>query len=149
MAGLIPFNQRNIGLAHSGTGFESFYNMLDDFFSEGSPSSRSLLKDTFKMDIIDKGKEYIVEAELPGIKKECITLSVEEEMLVVSVKHEENTKEEKAYIHRERKVTSMVRRVHLADAKLDDISAKLEEGILVISIPKNIKTQTTRKIDIK
>ncbi len=31
MAGLIPFNRRNSSLARTGTGFDDFYNMLDDF----------------------------------------------------------------------------------------------------------------------
>jgi len=37
----------------------------------------------------------------------------------------------------------------MSGAKLDEIKAKLEEGVLTVSIPKNIKTNTSRKIEIE
>ena len=150
MAGLIPLNRRNNGLARAGanTGFEDFYNMLDDFFSDGLLQGRSLLRDTFKIDIEETEQEYRVEAELPGVKKEEIDLNVDDESLCITV----NRVEEgggKNYIHRERRFTSMSRRVRLAGAKLDAIKAKLEGGVLTVTIPKETKAEASRKIDIE
>ena len=150
MAGLVPFNRRNANLTRAGAGFDDFYNMLDDFFSDGTMSGRNLLRDTFKIDIVENDNEYIVEAEIPGIRKEEIDLNIEEETLSISVnRSEEVNKDEKNYIHRERRSTAMSRRIRLQGAKLDEISAKLEEGILSITIPKNIVTNSSRKIEIK
>jgi len=147
-----PFNRKNTGLARTATGFEDFYNMLDDFFSDGLTSNRSLLSDTFKIDIEAKENEYLIEAELPGIKKEEIDLNIDGDDLCISVNRVEETNEDgkagKNYIHRERRVTSMSRRVRLADAKLDEIKAKLNDGVLAVTIPKNVKVNTSRKIDI-
>jgi HSP20 family protein len=125
--------------------------MLDDFFSDGlMPSARSLQRDTFKMDIQDKETEYLIEAELPGVRKEEIELNIEDNNLCVSVNRvEEHSKDGKNYIHRERRASSMSRRVRLEGAKLDEIRAKLEDGVLAITVPKNIRTNTTRKIDIE
>lgn len=150
MAGLVPFNRRNSSLARSGTGFEDFYNMLDDFFSDSwiSPD-RSLLRDTFKIDIQETDSEYRIEAELPGIKKEEIDLGIEEDNLCISVnRNEEVNKDGTNYIHRERRSSSMSRRVRLVNAKLDETKAKLEEGILTVTIPKNEKANSSLKIDI-
>jgi len=149
MAGLIPFNSRkNTELARAGTGFD-LYNMLDDFFSDSLMSSRNLLRDTFKIDIEEKDTEYLVEAELPGIKKEEIDLNIDNETLSISVNRtEEQNKDGKNFIHRERRATSMSRSIRLANAKLDAITAKLDEGILAITIPKDEKATTSRKIDI-
>lgn len=150
MAGLVPFNRRNSSLARSGTGFEDFYNMLDDFFSDSwiSPG-RSLLRDTFKIDIQETDSEYRIEAELPGIKKEEIDLGIEEDNLCISVnRNEEVNKDGTNYIHRERRSSSMSRRVRLVNAKLDETKAKLEEGILTVTIPKNEKANSSLKIDI-
>lgn len=150
MAGLVPFNQRNSSLARSGTGFEDFYNMLDDFFSDSwiSPG-RSLLRDTFKIDIQETDSEYRIEAELPGIKKEEIDLGIEEDNLCISVnRNEEVNKDGTNYIHRERRSSSMSRRVRLVNAKLDETKAKLEEGILTVTIPKNEKANSSLKVDI-
>ena len=150
MAGLVPFNRRNANLTRAGAGFDDFYNMLDDFFSDGMTPSRNLLRDTFKIDIVESDNEYIVEAEIPGIKKEEIDLNIEEDTLSISVnRSEEVNKDEKNYIHRERRSTAMSRRIRLQGAKLDEITAKLEEGILVVTIPKNVVTNSSRKIEIK
>ena len=149
MTGLIPFNLRNTGLVRTGAGFEDFYNMIDDFFSSGT-TGRNLLRDSFKIDVVEKEKEYIVEAELPGTKKEEIDLNIDEDTLCISVNHtEETAKDDKNYIHKERRATSMNRRIRLSDTKLDEISAKLEDGVLTITIPKDIKVASSRKIDIK
>jgi len=149
MAGLIPFNiRRNTDFARSST---DLYNMLDDFFNDGlMPGNRNLLKDTFKLDIEETEKEYLIEAELPGVKKEEIGLDVEDDNLCISVNRtEEDNKDGKNYIHRERRVTSMSRRVRLANVNLDEIKAKLDDGILTVTIPKDEKTSTSRKINIE
>ena len=148
MTGLIPFNLRNTGLIRTGTGFEDFYNMIDDFFNDGA-ANRNLLRDSFKIDIVENEKEFIVEAELPGIKKEEVDINVDEGTLSITVnRSEETNKEEKNYIHRERRVASMNRRVRLSGTKLDEISAKLEDGVLLVTIPKVVKVANSRKIDI-
>ena len=150
MAGLVPFNRRNSSLARSGTDFEDFYNMLDDFFSDSWTSpGRSLLRDTFKIDIQETDSEYRIEAELPGIKKEEIDLGIEEDNLCISVNRNEEVNEDGTnYIHRERRSSSMSRRVRLVNAKLDETKAKLEEGILTVTIPKDEKASSSLKIDI-
>jgi len=148
MAGLIPFNRNSF--TRAGIGFEDLHNMLDDFFSDNRVQSRSLLRDTFKIDIAETDKEYYVEAELPGIKKDEINLSVEDDNLCISVnRSEEVDRDDKNYIHRERRASSMSRRIHLADAKLDEIKASLKEGILTVTIPKYVKMETSRRIDIE
>jgi len=150
MAGLIPFNRRNTNLARTATGFEDFYNMLDDFFTDGMMPNRNLLRDTFKIDIEEKENEYLIEAELPGVRKEEIDLNIEEDNLCITVNRSEDVnKDGKNYIHRERRASTMSRRVRLSGAKLDEIKAKLEDGVLNIVIPKDIKASTSRKIDIE
>jgi len=151
MAGLVPFNRKNTNLARTGgTGFEDFYNMLDDFFSDSWFQGRNLVKDTFKIDIEEADTEYRIEAELPGIKKEEIDLGIEDDNLCISVNRtEEANKNGKNYIHRERRLTSMSRRVRLANAQLDRIKARLDDGVLIVTIPKDEKANTSRKIDIE
>ena len=150
MTRLIPFNRKSTSLPQSVNGFESFYNMLDDFFNDGRTPSRSLSKDTFKIDIEDRENEYLIEAELPGIQKEEMDLNIEEDTLCISVNRAEDVnKDGKNYIHRERRSSSMSRRIHLAGANLEEIKAKLEDGVLQVTIPKEVKTNTSRKINIE
>ncbi|STO53326.1 Uncharacterised protein [Exiguobacterium aurantiacum] len=80
MAGLIPFNKKRNDLMN--LGFNDFSNMLDDFFSaSGLPFERSLRHDTFKVDIKDEADKYVIEAEVPGVKKKIFKL---QSMMVVS-----------------------------------------------------------------
>jgi HSP20 family protein len=143
MAGLVPFNRRGRDLMN--TGFEDFYNLLDDFFTP-----RSMERGTFKLDVQDNEKEYIIEAELPGISKEEINLDLSEGRLTIGVKQTESSEDSrKNYVHRERRVTSMNRSVYLADAQPDGITAKLNNGMLSIVVQKQEKQMKSRKIDIE
>ena len=150
MIGLIPINRRSSnGLARTGTSFGNIYNMFDDFFGDGLMLRRSLFGDSFRLDIAEKEEEYLVEAELPGITKDEIDLSVDGGNLCISVNHtEEASNENKNFIHRERRTSSMSRVVRLAGAKLDEINAKLDDGVLTIAIPKDVKAKNPRKIEI-
>lgn len=148
MAGLIPFNKRNPSLI--GSSINNFQNMLDDFFTENWLPNRNLMRDTFKIDVEETDKEYLIHAELPGIQKNEISLDINEGRLSISVNKEENLNEEKKnYIHRERRFMSMSRSIYLSDGKADDIKAKLEDGMLMITVPKQDKTKNMVKIDIE
>lgn len=150
MAGLVPFNRRSNRPV--GSGFGNFYGMLDDFFSDEFPMPRrSLIRDTFKLDVEEKDKEYVVEAEMPGVKKEEISLEMRDEMLCISVEREEELEEEKKnYIHKERKYSSMSRSVYLKDVDSKNIKAKLDDGVLKINIPKLEKSESEKnKIEIE
>ena len=151
MAGLIPFNNRkNTGLANTSTGFNDFYNMLDDFFNDSFLPNRNLMRDTFKLDIEEKENEFLIEAEVPGVNKEEIELNIDGDNLRITInRSEEANKDGKNYIHRERRSTSMSRSVRLAGAKLEEIKAKLDGGVLAVTIPKDAAINASRKIEIE
>ena len=148
MASLIPFNRRNTDLIN--TGFDELYNMLDDFFTESFMPSRSLARDTFKVDVQENEKEYIVEAELPGAEKDEIKLELNDGRLNISVEREEKSEEEKKnYIHKERRYSSMCRSIYLQDVESKNATAKLENGVLTVNIPKIEKVDNTKLIEIE
>ena len=148
MSGLIPFNRKQNDLMN--IGFDDFSNMLDDFFTGSWPIQRSLAGDTFKIDIQDNDTEYTIEAELPGVKKEDVEITLNDGRLNLSVKKEEvSENKSKKYIHRERKYAQMSRSILLADADDEDIKAKLEEGVLTIQVPKKQHEDTSKRIMIE
>lgn len=123
--------------------------MPDDFFSGVLPG-RSLLRDTFKIDVSETDSQHLVEAELPGIKKEEIKLNLENEILCISVIREKTTEQhDKAYVHKERRTSSMSRNIRLVNAKPDEIKAKLEHGVLTVIVPKQEKVSNSHRIDIE
>lgn len=148
MAGLIPFNRKRGDLMN--IGFDDFSNMVDDFFMGSWPIQRNLAGDTFKIDIQDNDIEYKIEAELPGVKKEDIEITLNEGKLNLLVRKEESFEEEnKRYIHRERKFCKMERNILLADADAENINAKLEEGVLTVTVPKKEQIDTSKRIMIE
>jgi HSP20 family protein len=148
MAGLVPFNKRKSDFMN--VGIDDFYGMLDDFFTEGWPFRKNLTVGSFKVDIQEDGKNYFVAAELPGVKKEELSIAMDEGKLRISVTRDENTEEEnKNYVHRERRYCSMHRDILLADANAAGIKAKLDNGILSITVPKKEKQDNSVKIEIE
>jgi HSP20 family protein len=146
MTGLIPFNRRYSALP---TGFEDFYNVLDDFFSDGTGTRRNISRDTFKLDVEETPESFLIQAELPGAKRDEIGLELNDGVLTISVKKEENIEEEKKnYLHRERRLTSMSRKIHLPEVRADGIKAKLEEGVLNIVLEKESKTKKAISIEV-
>ena len=106
---LVPFNRRNLIRRND---FDGFYNVLDDFFSDTPLMQRDLRNDTFKLDIEEKDKEYILEADLPGIDKDEIDINLDKGRLTISITREDSEDvEEKNYIHKERRYCSMSRRL--------------------------------------
>jgi HSP20 family protein len=148
MAGLVPFNRRSTSLFNSG--FEDFYNMLDDFFNDNWPSSGIMSRGSFRIDIQEDDRQYIVEAELPRVNKEEINLELNDGRLTISVVREEKKEEEKKnYVHRESHYSSMSRSVYLANAAEEGITAKMDNGILRIIVPKQDSSTMIKKIDIE
>ena len=146
MAGLIPFN-KYFGRPAV---FEEFYNMLDDLFNDTRFPKRRWAGDTFKLDVQETDKEYVIEAELPGARKEDISVEYNEGRLTIAFNREESVDEErKNYIHKERRYQSMQRSLYLPDTNADGIKAKLENGILLINVPKQPTAGSSYKIDVE
>lgn len=149
MANLVPFNRKRRDLER--LGFGDFRNMLDGFFSDMWMPERTLIHDTFKIDVKENENDYVVEAELPGVEKEEIDLKLNDGRLSISIKRDERMEEEdkeRNYIHKERRFCSMSRTVYLEDAVTEGINAKLENGLLSITVPKKAREERSKRIDI-
>lgn len=116
-----------------------------DLFESG-PQGRWLVAPT---DVVDKGDLYEVRADLPGVRKENIEVSLVGQTLQVEGK-EMQEKEEKGknYVTRERAYAGFSRSVLLPeDVVSDKISAKYEDGVLTVTVPK-AHPEPTRKIPV-
>lgn len=102
------------------------------------------------VDITEDKKEYLINAELPGVKKEDVKVTVEHGMLTIrgERKFEHEEKEEKA--HRiERAYGSFMRSFSVPDdADAGKIDAEFKDGMLKIRLPKS-ETAKPKQIDIK
>lgn len=141
---------RRNGFGLQNRGFEDFYNMMDSFFNEEFPSKRTNME-SFKVDIIENDNEYTVEAELPGFEKEDISIEFDEGRLTLKAEKSESIDESdksKNYIHRERKMSKVSRRMYFKDVDEENIKASLDKGVLNIQIPKKADLQRVKNIQI-
>ena len=125
-------------------------NLFDDFFndpfgmmnvSEGhNPLYGKHAKNLMKTDIREKENSYELAVDLPGFKKDEISIDLSNGYLTIEaakgLDKDEQDKEGK-YIRKERYAGSMSRSFYVGNAiTQDDIKAKYESGILRLSVPK-------------
>jgi HSP20 family protein len=132
--------------------FENLGNKVHRIFGE-FPSSFDY-SNTFspKIDISEDEKNVYFEAEVPGIKKEDINISLEDNILTIKgEKKLYDNKKEKTLIRNERIYGSFTRSFTLhEEINPDAAKAEFENGILKISLEKAIhKTTKERQIQIK
>jgi len=99
------------------------------------------------VDVKETDKEVLIKADLPGIKKEDIDVSVDEDQLVIKGERKMKKEEKgKDYIRVERNYGSFYRSFSLGvPVKEDEIRADYKNGVLEITIPK-AEVKKPRKI---
>ncbi len=102
------------------------------------------------VDIQEKEDRFIIKADLPGIPPEDIEVTMDNGVLTIKGERVDEKEEDKEGYHRiERVRGSFYRRFSLPDtADASGIEAKGENGVLMITIPKQQKAQP-RKIEVK
>ncbi|MBU5317912.1 Hsp20 family protein, partial [Clostridium bornimense] len=85
------------------------------------------------------------------VKKEDISLEYKDNNLTISAKRDETIDEEKDnYVRKERHHGTFSRTFYVEDIKEDSISAKFDNGELIVTLPKLPKTEEkVNKIDIQ
>lgn len=140
----------------------SFDKLFDQMMSDSFPSFGKNFGVEFfgkssypKCDVIDTSNSIQIKAEIPGLSKEEVDISVEKNVLTIRGSKNaetEDVSEDKTYIFKELKHSSFSRRFALGE-NLDskNISAKFNNGILEINIPKLVKNEEekTTKISIE
>lgn len=102
------------------------------------------------VDITEDDKEYLVTAELPGLKKEDVKVTVEQGVLLLQGERKFEKEEKNRRYHRvERAYGSFVRSFSVPDdAEGTKISADFKEGILRVHLPKSEHAKP-KSIDVK
>ena len=125
-----------------------FGDLVDDLFkgflvrpmyAEGrEPAAR------VRVDVTERDGAYLVHAELPGVKKEDIQLTIDGAQVTLSaeIKREKDAKEGERVLHTER-VYGKVSRSFTLPQEIDDAAAqaKFTDGVLELTLPKKAAAQ--------
>jgi len=124
------------------------YRPLDLMVRENEPLFRTPLAN-----IKDLKDHFEISAELPGLEKSNIELTIKDDIMEIKGEHKEETKEEKEgqLVRREYHSSSYYRAFNLPEnIDKDNIDANLDKGILTVKIPKVTPPRPEKKkIEIK
>ncbi len=142
---LIPFDHHMRRMAN----FDPFRELED---MERSFWGGSHSVNPFRTDVIDTGDAYQLQAELPGFKKEDISIDVENDVLTISAerKYENDESGKNSYVKRERFYGSFSRSFDVSGINVDGIEAAYTDGVLTLTMPKKVEqTPAKRSLEIK
>jgi HSP20 family protein len=145
----MPASRRSSFLSPWSDDFWEPTRWFDDFF--GRDMSNFPMDSRFlspAIDIEESNDEYVVSADLPGIKKEDISIECHENQLTISAERKYESNEGKKHDRRERFYGTYQRSFTLPSGiDPDKIEASYEGGVLNIRIPKG-EQQKARRIEI-
>ena len=130
--------------------FDDFYDDFEnEFFGRKNPLYGKHSKNMMKTDIRETDHSYELDIDLPGFKKEDIDVTLENGYLTISTSKgiDKDAKDNDGkYIRRERYSGSMSRSFYVGEGIThEDIKAKYEDGILKLSMPKDLDKQIENK----
>ncbi|OGA72064.1 MAG: heat-shock protein Hsp20 [Betaproteobacteria bacterium RIFCSPLOWO2_12_FULL_65_14] len=132
------------------TRFDPFNDLVDDFFKGflvrplAVESGRSDALPRMKVDVAEKNGAYVVSAELPGVKKEDIQITIDgaQVTLAAEVKREKEVSQDERVLHAERTYGKVSRSFALPQ-EIDEAKAeaKFRDGVLELTLPKKAAAQ--------
>lgn len=147
---LVKFtNGQRSGLVRS-----PYTDIFDTLFNSEPFFSRSVVSNVPAVNIAETDNEYHVELAVPGLKKEDIKISVDQDQLKISAEQKSETvenDEDKKYSRKEFNFSSFTRAFTLPDlADQSKIEAQYHDGILSVSVAKKEEAKVVvREISVK
>ena len=140
-------------------------NLFDDFFADPFENGfdRSFFggqnalygkhaKNLMKTDVRETEDSYELDIDLPGFKKDEVSVELKNGCLTIQAAKgldKEETDKKGKYIRQERYAGACSRSFYVGEAvEPEDVSAKFEDGILTVSVPKNAKKQLPKSSSI-
>jgi HSP20 family protein len=114
--------------------WDDFFN--DKFFNGFTPATRNNTAPA--VNVTEEDQLYRIEVAAPGVAREDFRIDLENDLLTVSVEHQENREEtERRYLRKEFNFSAFKRSFQLPDTiNPEGIRANHESGILTIELPK-------------
>ena len=143
---LIPFDRRGNRMS----AYDPF-RMLDEMERSFFGGNTHAALTSFRTDVTDTGDAFVLDAELPGFKKEDIKIDIENDCLTISAERSSDDKDEKDnYVKRERFYGSFTRSFDVSGINVDNIEAGYSDGVLTVTLPKKAaEVPASRRLEIK
>ena len=129
------------------TRYDPFDDLFRGFFVRPVEFGTPMEAPTIKIDVKEDEKAFVVHAEMPGIRKEDIHITIEGPAVTISAerKQEKEAKSGERVLRSERYFGKVTRSLQLGQ-DIDDTkaAAKFSDGVLELALPKKVAAQTKR-----
>ena len=125
-------------------------SQVDDLFQSLTPTTGGETFDRgftrLPVDIRQTESEFVIEASVPGFKPDEVEVTFDDgDLTIKGARSTEDETRDGDWIRRERRATSVFRRVALPDeVRADEISAIFDNGVLRIAVPRAQRAQPKR-----
>ena len=124
--------------------FDNWFTPMErEFYSGRNPLYGKNEKNLMKTDVREKDGNYELDIDLPGFKKEDVTIQLENGYLTITATKgldKDESDDKTGYIRKERWFGNCSRSFYVGDSiRSEDIKAKMEDGILHMTVPKETK----------
>ena len=101
-------------------------------------------------DVLEDDSRYVIRMNMPGVSKERVTITAEQDTLTVRTTEEEKKGEDTLKtVYRERRSGTYEREFHFDEAvDLEHVTARMENGVLELTVPKNVQATAAKTIHI-
>lgn len=120
-------------------------NLFDGLFEDGLRA----IQGQMKSDILESKGAYLLSVDIPGAKKEDVSLNYSEGILTISVKKLEDDIKDGEYVSMERAHSACQRSYEFADIDEENIKAKFKDGVLEVVMPKKETKINKKTIEIE
>ncbi|MCD4722066.1 MAG: Hsp20/alpha crystallin family protein [Desulfobacula sp.] len=119
----------------------------DSFFNTKPKTNESWYP---AVDILNEKDDVVLNIELPGVKKENISINIEDRVLTIKGERKFENKEKKdSYLRKERSYGSFKRSFTLSDDVLiDEVNADFQDGVLKLTLKKDTAKEEVKQITI-
>ena len=118
-------------------------SLIEQIFGRAQETGQKPEDTVLAVDIYEDEGKFVVKADLPGVQKEDVQITLSEGVLTINAQSKaEESPESGHWLRRERRYGHYVRSIQLSgavDAK--NIKASLKEGVLELTVPKPSKVQ--------
>ncbi len=133
--------------------FETLHDRIQKYFDD-FPAFGFNLSDSFspKIDISEEKDKINVVAEIPGVKKENIKITLQDNILTIEGEKKKDTEEKEKNFYRSERIFGSFKRSFTLPVEVDSekVEAKFNEGMLHISLKKlEQKTKSEKVIELK
>ena len=125
------------------------FTLGDAFRLADRPAVSSCARRGFPLDVVEETARYVIEASLPGVSKDDIEVSLEDNSLTIQVKPDERGENHRNYLYRERWLGAASRTIALPFTSSEgEVEATLKDGVLTLVVNKTPEKQV-KKIAIR